>query len=517
MSRPGRVCHESRPSRRPRASTSIRASTTCQVQGLLLDPLAVCRPDRALRSAATARSSMVKSAVARSSATARSAGSRTRPSTASTNAPLPTSFDVRNRAEPRRWGPELRPGKLRGGAFGVGIAPERRGPFPDPGLRRAGSSRRWWISRTRGSGATTSEPSRPCRAWLAGATASATSNVLSRGRVPGSKHDPANPQEQHRGRQHSSIRVLIRLDAQGPVRRGGRCRQPLHRVRRSHPPLWLREQSGRTVAPERGSRYAGFDYLAGQQEFFQRRSKARTRSGAARGLCGRELAADYDWFEAQAGSASHLPGSQGLPAESWISPRVGIGVSPVEGQWLRAPISRAPSRSCRKPCRPIATVGLIPNDLPAGGQTDTPALRWDAEWSRASSPPVEYQRAIGSQPERAHPEHGRELRDRQGPDRLGRRDRNLWLGYGIGIFGTVGGAESEIRSERAWASRCRSFRTGSRAPASPSCTRAGLRSRSTETYVGERSATFAIFASTATGHRRRDHLGDARPAPAARA
>jgi outer membrane receptor protein involved in Fe transport len=68
---------------------------------------------------------------------------------------------------------------------------------------------------------------------------------------------------------------------------------------------------------------------------------------------------------------------------------------------------------------------------------------------------------------------------------------NLWLGYGVGVFGTVGGAASEIRSDEA---------LGEPVPYVPDrFARAGitfahpsrLKFTLTETYVGERAANFA--------------------------
>ncbi|MBB4041257.1 tetratricopeptide (TPR) repeat protein [Microvirga flocculans] len=158
----------------------------------------------------------------------------------------------------------------------------------------------------------------------------------------------------------------------------------------------------------------------------------------------------FDWLEAQAGierSTIEVENND----ETMIAPRVGIAVSPFEGQWLRAAYRQDMLQPIAFTLAPVTTVGLAPNELPIGfgGETKTLALRWDAEWSPYVFTAVEYQR--------------QEAEDLNIPvaysvDTLGigkaRIERlaataNLWLTHGFGVFGTVGTVSSKIRSEEA--------------------------------------------------------------------
>jgi hypothetical protein len=156
-----------------------------------------------------------------------------------------------------------------------------------------------------------------------------------------------------------------------------------------------------------------------------------------------------DWFEAQAGLHGTFLDMQGAPLEDRVGPRLGIGVSPFEGQWLRAAYTENTDPLLSFTLSPVTTVGLLPNALPVGsfGQTDTLALRWDAEWSPRFFTSVEYQRqtVTGLGVSRIDTLESFDIGE-------GRIDwvgatANLWLGYGVGVFGTVGGADSDIRSD----------------------------------------------------------------------
>ncbi len=200
-----------------------------------------------------------------------------------------------------------------------------------------------------------------------------------------------------------------------------------------------------------------------------------------------------DWFEAQAGLHQTHLGFQGQPSDDHLGPRVGIGVSPFEGQWLRAAYTEETNPLLSYTLSPVTTVGLLPNVLPVGtfGQTDTLALRWDAEWSPRFFTSVEYQRQnVGSL-------SVSEIDTLDSFDiGKGRIDwiaatANLWLGYGIGVFGTVGGTDSEILSGEG---------LGYGIPFVPErFARAGitfvhpsrLRFTLAETYIGERTGNLA--------------------------
>ncbi|WP_210492541.1 FecR domain-containing protein [Microvirga antarctica] len=158
-----------------------------------------------------------------------------------------------------------------------------------------------------------------------------------------------------------------------------------------------------------------------------------------------------DRFEAQVGIQRTSLSVTGQPDETTVSPRIGIGVSPLEGHWLRAAYRQDGELPLSFTLAPVTTLGLVPNSIPValGGRTDTLALRWDAEWSPHFFTAVDYQHqdvrfidlpvantfdtiAIG----------------KASVDRLA-ATANLWLGGGIGVFGTVGTNSSEIRSEEA--------------------------------------------------------------------
>ncbi|WP_230530469.1 FecR domain-containing protein [Microvirga roseola] len=155
-----------------------------------------------------------------------------------------------------------------------------------------------------------------------------------------------------------------------------------------------------------------------------------------------------DWFEMQAGIERSAIDVEGQSEEHSISPRIGFGVSPFEGQWLRAAFRRDRVLPVSFTLSPVSTVGLVPNYLPValGGEVDTLALRWDAEWTPHVFTAVEYQR---------QDVEGLDLPVPNTFDSVGiekaRIERlaataNLWLGHGIGVFGTIGTTSTEIRA-----------------------------------------------------------------------
>jgi len=148
---------------------------------------------------------------------------------------------------------------------------------------------------------------------------------------------------------------------------------------------------------------------------------------------------------------SNAPVTYTRDKDKTADPRIGAAFSPVEGQWFRAAYRRDTELPIGITLSPVTTVGLAPNPVPLaiGGRTETLAFRWDAEWHPRFFTAVEYQR--------------QNVRNLDLPiidtlDTLsvtsGRIDRvaataNIWLGYGIGVFGTVGAASSENKSEGA--------------------------------------------------------------------
>ncbi|WP_201836378.1 FecR domain-containing protein [Microvirga zambiensis] len=157
-----------------------------------------------------------------------------------------------------------------------------------------------------------------------------------------------------------------------------------------------------------------------------------------------------NWFEAQAGIERSTFEANDDGNHS-VSPRIGIGIVPLEGHWLRAAFRGDSKQPIPFTLAPVTTVGLVPNDLPAGfgGQVETLALRWDAEWSPYVFTSVEYQRQNAED---------LNLPIAYSLDSIGigeaRIDRlaataNLWLTHGIGAFGTIGTISTQVRAGEA--------------------------------------------------------------------
>jgi tetratricopeptide (TPR) repeat protein len=176
---------------------------------------------------------------------------------------------------------------------------------------------------------------------------------------------------------------------------------------------------------------------------------ARTDSNIQAG----RLYADAFWrpsdrFEAQAG----LQGVQLRRAgetEQHLDPRIGVAVSPIEGQWLRA-MWRQDSElvSGSFTLAPIATVGLIPNTLPVtiGSRTETAAVRWDAEWTSHLFTAVDYQHQKIDGLSIGVPDTLDSLPVVKGTVDTVAASANIWLPGGIGVFGTVGASQSDNKT-----------------------------------------------------------------------
>ncbi|MBM6583821.1 FecR domain-containing protein [Microvirga sp. BT689] len=159
----------------------------------------------------------------------------------------------------------------------------------------------------------------------------------------------------------------------------------------------------------------------------------------------------FDWFEAEAGVERSAIKVEGQPEDDTVSPRIGVGISPFEGQWLRAAYRQDVVPPIAFTLAPVTTVSLVPNALPTalGAETTTLALRWDAEWSPYVFTSVEYQRQDAENLSLPIA-YGFDNID-IGKARIERlaASANLWLTHGIGVFGTIGTISSEVRSEEA--------------------------------------------------------------------
>jgi tetratricopeptide (TPR) repeat protein len=155
-----------------------------------------------------------------------------------------------------------------------------------------------------------------------------------------------------------------------------------------------------------------------------------------------------DVVEVQAAVRQVALDNKGSRREDRTEGRAGIAVSPTNGHWLRAAYFAETELPLSFSLAPQTTVGLLPAPLPlaAGGRTRTAAARWDAEWTPRVFTSVEYQH--------------QDIRSLVLPidDTLesytvpkGRIERvsgtlNVWAGEGIGLFATVGGANSRDQS-----------------------------------------------------------------------
>ncbi|WP_134500596.1 tetratricopeptide repeat protein, partial [Microvirga pakistanensis] len=160
--------------------------------------------------------------------------------------------------------------------------------------------------------------------------------------------------------------------------------------------------------------------------------------------------ADLTWrpndrFEAQAGVHRTFLDVKYAKPDVWVSPRVGVGVSPLEGQWLRAAYIENAEPLLTYTLGPTTTVGLIPHDAPASGPTKSLVLRWDAEWTPRVFTALEYQRQILNDlniPRINTLSSFQDIEKARAEWIAG--TVNVWLGYGIGVFATVGGTTSRI-------------------------------------------------------------------------
>ncbi len=132
------------------------------------------------------------------------------------------------------------------------------------------------------------------------------------------------------------------------------------------------------------------------------------------------------------------------PSKTYVDPRIGIAVSPLDNHWLRAAWRRDTELPNGFTLSPITTVGLVPNALPVqlGGDKETVALRWDAEWTQNIFTAVEYQ---GQRARRLRVDFADTLDsfdlNKARIDYI-TATANIWLTHGIGVFGTIGFAES---------------------------------------------------------------------------
>lgn len=175
--------------------------------------------------------------------------------------------------------------------------------------------------------------------------------------------------------------------------------------------------------------------------------------------------------------------------ERTLAPRLGLAWAPAEGHWLRAALIRERPALESGTLAPVDVLGLDPVSLPLDeGEAETAIASWDAEWSPRVFTRVEAQ----------HQEADDFSVSVAGsPDPVGVSDAsldrlafsaNLWLGRGVGAFGTVA---------RTWSDATLAGGDGAIPFVAEGAARFGLTYVSparlqltlAETYVGERETT----------------------------
>lgn len=139
-----------------------------------------------------------------------------------------------------------------------------------------------------------------------------------------------------------------------------------------------------------------------------------------------QAGAYYSWFDSNSGVFEA------------VDPRVGVAWAPVDDHWLRAYYRRDTQYPVSQTLSPVSTVGLVPLQLPLfyQGQSETAALRWDAEWSERFFTAAEYQNVRFSDMLLDVPDLRGWFDTSHGEiDRIS-ISANYWVGGGLGIFGS---------------------------------------------------------------------------------
>jgi tetratricopeptide (TPR) repeat protein len=122
-----------------------------------------------------------------------------------------------------------------------------------------------------------------------------------------------------------------------------------------------------------------------------------------------------------------------------VDPRLGAAWSFADGQWLRAYWRQDTQFTSGYTLSPISTVSLTPMELPLvwGGQTQTAAFRWDAEWTARLFTSIEYQHQQFNGLSLAYEDLENSFITTDGKvDRLN-FSGNYWIGGGFGSFASL--------------------------------------------------------------------------------
>ena len=115
--------------------------------------------------------------------------------------------------------------------------------------------------------------------------------------------------------------------------------------------------------------------------------------------------------------------------------RIGVAWAPFENQWLRAAYRRDVAQLGPTTLAPLATVGILPNDLPTatGSPVETLAFRWDAEWSPYLFTAIDYQRQKAGEIFSLIPESVAPTVELSAKVRRLSASANIWLTHGVGL------------------------------------------------------------------------------------
>ena len=130
-----------------------------------------------------------------------------------------------------------------------------------------------------------------------------------------------------------------------------------------------------------------------------------------------------------------------------LEPRLAAAWAPVDGHWLRAGYLRETEAANTTTLAPIGVLGPQSNQVPlgTGGYSDTFAARWDAQWTSRLFTTLDYQHQSLNNLAIPIPGSLTTIDIAAGTlDRVS-ATANVWLGQGLGAFGTIAYARSRDR------------------------------------------------------------------------
>jgi Flp pilus assembly protein TadD len=129
-----------------------------------------------------------------------------------------------------------------------------------------------------------------------------------------------------------------------------------------------------------------------------------------------------------------------------VQPRVGVAWLPVDGQWLRLGYREDLVAPTAISLAPVTTVGLVssPTPITAGGTLKSAIARWDAEWSERFFTALEFEHQTLTDFSAGITDSLSTVNVDEGRIERVTASANAWLGGGLGLFGSVTFADSEV-------------------------------------------------------------------------